>query len=126
MLLRPKLVSLRQILVSLRQNLVLLGPHRNIIFGFRDTDSGSSSGFRLWGGSKSVFLRPNLVFLKQNLEFLRPKLVFLRPNLVFLRPNLAFLGHPKTLDFVSEALILVPAQGFGSGVDQNQCFCCQI
>ena len=52
---------------------MFLGPHRNIIFGFRDTDSGSSSGFRLWGGSKSVFLGPNLVFPRQNLEFLIPK-----------------------------------------------------
>ena len=115
MLLRPKLVSLRQILVSLRQNLVLLGPHRNIIFGFRDTDSGSSSGFRLWGGSKSVFLRPNLVSLKPNLVFLRTKLMSMRPNLVF-------LGPPETLDFASGTLILAPAQGLGSGVYQNQCF----
>ena len=106
----------------LRPNLVFLGPHRNIIFGFRGTDSGSSSGVRLWGRSKSVFLRPNLVPLKPNLVFLGQKSVFMRPNLVFLRLNLVFLGPPETLDLVSEALILAPAQGLGSGVDQNQCF----
>ena len=64
---------------------------------------------------KSVSLRLNLMFLKLNLVFLRSKLVSLRPN-----PNLVFLGPPETLDFVSEALILITAQG--SGVDQNQCF----
>ena len=79
-----------------------------------------AQGFGLWGEPKSVSLRLNLVFLTLNLVFLRSKLVSLRPNLVFLRPNLVFLGPPETLDLVSEALILVTAQG--SGVDQNQCF----
>ena len=68
-------------------------------------------------------LRLNLaVLLRLNPVLLRLKLVFLRPSLVFLRPNLAFLGPPETLDLALETLILVPAQGIGSGVDQNQCF----
>ena len=65
-------------------------------------------------------LRLNLVLLRLILVFMISKLVSLRLNLVFLRPNLVFLGPPETLDLVSEALILVTAQG--SGVDQNQCF----
>ena len=66
-------------------------------------------------------LRLNRVFLRQNLVFPMPKLVFLIQNLVFLGPNLVSLGPPETLEFVSEALILIPAQGLGSGVDRHQC-----
>ena len=77
----------------------------------------------LWGESKSVSLRLNLVvFPRLNPVFLRLKLVFLRQNLVFLTLNLVFLGHPETLDLASETLILAPAQGIGSGVDQKSVF----
>ena len=62
------------------------------------------------------------MLLLPNLMFLKPKLVFLVQNLVFLIQNLVFLEHPETLDLVSETLLLVPAQGLGSGVDQNQFF----
>ena len=62
------------------------------------------------------------MLLRQILVFLKPKLVLLILNLVFLKQNLVFLGHPETLDLVSETRISVPAQGLGSGVDQNQCF----
>ena len=62
------------------------------------------------------------MFLGQNLVFLRPKLMFLKQNPVFLIQTLVFLGPPETLDSVSETLSLVPAQGLGSGVNQNQCF----
>ena len=123
--LRPKLVFLRQNLVFLRPDRVS-GTHRDTRFGLRDADFGSSSGFRLWGGSKSVFLIPNLMFLRPNLVFLRAKLVLLILNLVFLTQIRVFLGHPETLELASETLILVPAQGLGSGVDQNQCFCDKI
>ena len=73
-----------------------------------------------------MFLIPNLVLLGPNLVFLKPKLVFLILNLVFLTQNLVLLGPPETFELASEALILVPAQGLGSGVDQNQCFCDKI
>ena len=70
-----------------------------------------------------MFLTQNLVFLRLNLVFLRPKLVFLTSNLVFLMQKSSVSGPTsEALDSVSETLISAPAQGLGSGVDQNQRF----
>ena len=101
-------------------NLVSLGPSETLDCDSETMNFATAQGLGSGVGQKSVSLRLNLVSLRLNLVFLRPKLVSLRPNLVLLRLNLAFLGPPETLDLVSEALILVTAQG--SGVGQHQCF----
>ena len=76
MFLRLNLVSLKLNLVFLRLKTsvyetkssvsktksTVSGTPRDTRFGLGDVDSGSSSGFRLWGGPESMFLRQNLVF----------------------------------------------------------------